>query len=109
MRSESSGPLKKPIRATAGPCGRNTALRSLAESQDGTRLRALSSAAMARPRLQSDFIIGLLRYEIQGWNKNRGASRPKSGVQSLDVGRNKGDAEGPVRQGKFVRLDEQGR
>ena len=30
-------PLKKSIRATAGPYGRNTALRSLAESQDGTR------------------------------------------------------------------------
>ena len=55
-----SSPLKKPIRATAGPCGRNTALRSLAESLDSTRLRALSSATMTRPRLQSDFINGLL-------------------------------------------------
>ena len=50
-----SSPLKKPIRATAGPCSRNTALRSLAESLDSTRLRALSSAAMTRSRLQSDF------------------------------------------------------
>ena len=56
-----NSPLKKPIRAAAGPCGRNTALRALAESQDGTRLRALSSTTMARPRLQSDFINGLLR------------------------------------------------
>ena len=55
-----SSPLTKSIRATAGPCGRNTALRALAESRDGTRLRALSSITMARPRLQSDFINGLL-------------------------------------------------
>ena len=42
-------PLKESIRATAGPCGRTTALR------------ALSTATMARPRLQSDSINGLLR------------------------------------------------
>ena len=60
QRRSPNSPLKKSIRATAGPCGRNTALRSLAESLDSTRLRALSSATMARPRLQSDFINGLL-------------------------------------------------
>ena len=61
---ELNSPLEKSIRATAGPCGGNTALRSLAESQDGTRSRALSSPTMARPRLQSDFINGLLRQAV---------------------------------------------
>ena len=64
-----SSPLKRSIRAAclcgarrqaAGPCGRTTALRSLAESLDSTRLRALPSATMTRPRLQSDFINGQL-------------------------------------------------
>ena len=63
LRPEASGrgsPLKKPIRATAGPCGRNTTLRSLTESKDGTRSCGLSSATMARPRVQSDSLNGLL-------------------------------------------------
>ena len=72
-------------------------------------MRALSSNARARPRLQSDFINGLLRCEMNGRNKYCGASRPKRGIQSLDIGRNEGDADGPGRQGKFVWLDEQGR
>ncbi len=61
--------MKKSIRATAGPCGRNTALRSLAESQDGTRSRALSSATMARPRLQSDFFNGLSGFHRAEFDK----------------------------------------
>ena len=36
------------------------AVHSLPESPDSTRSRALSSATMTRPRLQSDFINGLL-------------------------------------------------
>ncbi len=55
-----NSPLKKPIRATAGSRSRFTALRSLAESAESTRSRALSSVTIARPRLQSDFINGLL-------------------------------------------------
>ena len=64
-----NSPLKKPIRATAGSRSRFTALRSLAESPESTRSRlsactaqagALSSVTIARPRLQSDFINGLL-------------------------------------------------
>ncbi len=50
LRPEASGPgspMKKPIRATAGPCGRNTALRALADLKDGTRSRALSSTSPA--------------------------------------------------------------
>ena len=55
-----NSPLEKSIRATSGPCDRNTALRSLPESRDSRRSRALSSATMTRPRLQSDFFNGLL-------------------------------------------------
>ena len=53
-------PLKKIIRAAAGPYVRAIALRSLPESTDSTRSRALSSATMTRPRLQSNFYNGLL-------------------------------------------------
>ncbi len=76
--------MKKSIRATSGPCDRTTALRSLPESRDSRRSRALSSATMTRPRLQSDFSIGLLgAIDIMGmfvgtmtefvaeWYKNR--------------------------------------
>ena len=59
-----SSPLKKPIRSAAGSCGRITALRSLSESPDSTRSRALSSVTMARPRLQSNFINGLLGWQL---------------------------------------------
>ena len=61
MLSRSSSPLKKSIRAAADHRGRNTALRSLAESMDGTRSRALSSNTMAWPRLQSDVIQRTVR------------------------------------------------
>ena len=43
-------PLEAAILAATGPCCRNTASRSIAESLDSTRLCALSSTTMARPR-----------------------------------------------------------
>ena len=58
--ASANSPLKKSIRAAAGSCARITALRSLPESPDSTRSRALSSITMARPRLQSNFINRLL-------------------------------------------------
>ena len=60
MRKSPNSPLKKSIRAAAGSYGRITALRFLPESPDSSRSRALSSAIIARPRLQSNFINGLL-------------------------------------------------
>ena len=59
--SPRDSPLKESIRAASVPCDRITALRSLPESRDSRRLRALSSATMTRPRLQSDYFNGLLR------------------------------------------------
>ena len=53
-------PLKEPVRAAVGYRGRITALRSLAESPESPRSHALSSATIARPRLRSDSINGLL-------------------------------------------------
>ncbi len=61
-----NSPLKKSIRSAVGSCDRITALRSLPESPDSTRSRALSSVTIARPRLQSDFINGLLNYDVDG-------------------------------------------
>ena len=67
-----SSPLKKSIRAASGPCGRITALHSLPESPIRRRSRALSSATMTRPRLQSDFFNGLLGACRTGFNEAAG-------------------------------------
>ena len=72
-----TSPMKKSIRATSGPCDRNTALRSLPESRDSRRSRALSSATMARPRLQSDFFNGLL-------SEKRARSGDRHGIKERD-------------------------
>ena len=74
-----ASPLKESIRATAGPCGRKPALRSIAESKDGTRSRVLSSTTMARPRLQSDTVNRLLRRD------GRTVEQTQSSERSEDI------------------------
>ena len=67
-----SSPLKKSIRAASGPCGRITAFALPPRIPDSTRSRALSSATMTRPRLQSDFFNGLLGACRTGFNEAAG-------------------------------------